>query len=169
MGRRADYLFPKLEGANYMKKLTLIRCCYTPKGTFGTVVLDEYPICLMLERPLFFGLNGLTTPNISCVPAGLYNIRLTQRHPTRTDGYEVFELLDVEGGNRTHIQIHIGNYIDDSLGCLLPCESWSRTSGGRVMGLSSGVAFRRFMELVKKEGVTEILITDLYQFAGESR
>jgi hypothetical protein len=37
------------------------------------------------------------------------------------------------------------------------------------MGLSSGVAFRRFMELVKKEGVTEILITDLYQFAGESR
>jgi len=152
-----------------LKKLTLHRCCYTPKGTFGTVVLDEYPICLMLERPLFFGQNGLTTPNISCVPAGLYQIELTIRHRGRAGAYEVFQLLDVEGGNRTFIQIHRGNYISDSLGCLLAVESWSRTSAGRVMGLNSGRAFENFMQAVKKEGVAEMLITDQAQYAGESR
>ena len=127
-------------------KLILVRTAYFKSGVWGVMYRDNFPLCLTLERPFLVGEDGLTKKNISCVPAGTYPIKKVTRHPGRRDAIEVWELEDVESGHRTKIQIHIGNWIKDSLGCILVGTEMSSSGGDRAMILSSGRAFRRLMD-----------------------
>jgi hypothetical protein len=52
-------------------------------------------------------------PNISCIPAGRY---ICRRIISPTYG-ETFEVTDVHG--RTHILFHWGNYVGNTMGCIL--------------------------------------------------
>jgi len=56
--------------------------------------------------------------NISCIPAGVYNLKM-QKHKSRNgSSYPAWEIVDVF--SRTNIEIHIGNIPKkDSRGCLL--------------------------------------------------
>jgi len=105
----------------------------------GNLYVDGKLICNTLERPEIGNIN-----DISSVRPGRYQAKLRKDH---ADGWRI-ELLNVPG--RGHVQIHIGNVREQSLGCVLvgtiegksPCAlKWSRE------------AYLRFQEEVKKSEV----------------
>ncbi len=64
--------------------------------------------------------------NISCIPKGVYNV---VRHDT-IEFPNTWRLLDVP--NRVGILIHIGNFVQDTRGCILiGLEITSKTSIGK--------------------------------------
>ena len=65
-------------------------------------------ICYTLEKPW-----QDNQQNISSVPAGTYNAVVRYDH---SDHWRI-ELLNVPG--REHIQIHVGNTLDEISGCIL--------------------------------------------------
>ncbi len=107
-------------------------------GTDGTPTLgrlvsnDGQFACVTLERSV----NG----DHPAIPAGTYRVTIDWHHPGTPGSYRCPELLDVPG--RSNIQIHIGNAVGDSEGCILVGEREADT------GLAieeSGEAFRRLM------------------------
>ena len=132
-------------------KLILVRTAYFKSGVWGCIYRDNVPVCATLERPFLLGDNGLTKVNESCVPTGTYKFDIVMRHKGQSNAYLVPELQAVPG--RSRIQIHIGNWIKDSLGCILVGTEMSNSGGDCAMILSSGLAFRRLMALKDEEGV----------------
>jgi len=131
--------------------LILVRTAYFKSGVWGCIYRDNVPVCATLERPFLLGDNGLTKVNESCVPTGTYKFDIVMRHKGQSNAYLVPELQAVPG--RSRIQIHIGNWIKDSLGCILVGTEMSSSGGDCAMILSSGLAFRRLMALTDEEGV----------------
>jgi hypothetical protein len=124
--------------------LILVRTAYFKSGVWGCIYRDNLPVCATLERPFLLGDNGLTKVNESCVPTGTYKFDIVMRHKGQSNAYLVPELQAVPG--RSRIQIHIGNWIKDSLGCILVGTEMSSSGGDCAMILSSGLAFRRLMD-----------------------
>tara|TARA_R110000803_G_scaffold162334_1_gene225963 strand:- start:5 stop:430 length:426 start_codon:yes stop_codon:yes gene_type:complete len=90
------------------------------EGTFG-VLLDGYvPFAVSLEPPFIVQPDGLTTPNISCIPTGIY---VCKRVNSPRFG-DTFEVTDVEEGHRSHILFHKGNSTKNTLGCILIGEGF---------------------------------------------
>lgn len=140
--------------------IVLTRTRATKDGTFGRMVI---PINAFgsydAEEPVHRG--ELVTmeddwlgnrKGVSCIPEGTYPLRRTifYKH-----GYEVFEVTGVRGRDR--ILIHIANTEEDVEGCIGPglffgplrvrdeddpAHPWVY----KEAALSSGVAFRRFMD-----------------------
>ena len=131
--------------------MILVRTAYFKSGVWGCIYRDNVPVCATLERPFLLGDNGLTKVNESCVPTGTYKFDIVMRHKGQSNAYLVPELQAVPG--RSRIQIHIGNWIKDSLGCILVGTEMSSSGGDCAMILSSGLAFRRLMALKDEEGV----------------
>ena len=125
--------------------MILVRTAYFKSGVWGCIYRDNVPVCATLERPFLLGDNGLTKVNESCVPTGTYKFDIVMRHKGQSNAYLVPELQAVPG--RSRIQIHIGNWIKDSLGCILVGTEMSSSGGDCAMILSSGLAFRRLMDL----------------------
>jgi hypothetical protein len=132
-------------------KLILVRTAYFKSGVWGCIYRDNKPVCATLERPFLLGDNGLTKVNESCVPTGTYKFEIVMRHKGQANSYLVPELQAVPG--RSRIQIHIGNYIRDSLGCILVGTEMSNSGGDQAMILNSSKAFHRLMALKDEEGV----------------
>jgi len=114
-------------------KIELKRFAYTPFGVFGTLYLSEFQ-CYTVERP-WLG----NEQKVSCIPEGLYKTRLGYFN---RGGYDCYEILDVP--DRSLIKIHIGNTMDDVLGCIalgldLGCI------GGKWAVLRSKLAYDNFM------------------------
>ena len=119
--------------------VTLARWSFGEMGTFGELQIgtgsDSQPSCHTLE--LSWRNNQR---RVSCIPCGAYSLKQSYYH---SGGYDCWEVCDVLG--RDEIKIHIGNTIDDVLGCIVlgtelgwVDEKWAVTS--------SRYAFRRFME-----------------------
>jgi hypothetical protein len=134
--------------------IILTRTAYLKEGTTGQILDNEgRPICLTLERPW-----ENNEPNISCVPTGIYEMELDMRHPGKKTQRLVWELRGVKG--RTQIQIHPGNKISHSLGCILPASTLT-TQGEILFGASSTAAFNSFMaKMGEQKKKAEIMITD---------
>ena len=86
--------------------IVLQRLTLGPLGpVYGVLLKDNVPLCVTLERPWLDNQIG-----VSCIIAGTYQvIKNTIAKPWR--------LLDVPG--RTEIDMHAGNSIKDSEGCIL--------------------------------------------------
>ena len=111
----------------------LERFAYTPFGTFGRLYVSDF-VCFTIERPW-----RDNAPNESCIPEGEYEIRLGRYNSGDYPAYEIMGVPD-----RTLIKIHIGNTMDDVLGCVAPGEAlgwierkWAVTSSEK--------AFKEFM------------------------
>ena len=65
--------------------------------------------CYVLEKPPIDN-----APYVSAIPAGTYPVAVRQ------DGKKGWRLELKDVPNRQNVQIHIGNYASDSVGCLLP-------------------------------------------------
>lgn len=75
----------------------------------GYLLINGKPVCYVLEKPWK---NNL--PEISSVPVGEYDALI------RADGTKGWR-IELRGvPKRTNVQIHIGNTVEDSVGCLLP-------------------------------------------------
>lgn len=95
-----------------MKRFILKRIAMTKNFTAGVlsevVKSESIPLCVALERPW----KG-NERCVSCVPRGHY----TCERVTYGKHKGLWRLLSVEG--RTAIDIHVGNYVRNSLGCIL--------------------------------------------------
>jgi len=85
--------------------------------------------CLTLELP-WLG----NKPNVSCIPKGLYRAR---KHVSPHNG-DVIEIVDV--WDRTHIQVHSGNYTSQILGCILVGDSIKDINNDGVLDVTNSKA-----------------------------
>lgn len=83
--------------------------------TSGQIVIDDKIVAYSLERPWEGNI-----PLISSIPAGHYHGYVR----TKTKDRWRIELTDVPG--RTNIQIHLGNFLADGVGCILVGSSLTK-------------------------------------------
>jgi hypothetical protein len=106
------------------KTLTLTRRECTDTYTGGIIKDDGTHICYTLELPW-----KDNEPCVSCIPEGIYQcVWQRWRLPMR------IEIQDVP--ERSLIQIHSGNYLGDTEGCILP----GLERGNKYIVLRSGAA-----------------------------
>lgn len=120
-----------------------------PKETLGVLYLiDDNRIifdCKTLELPWKENRN-----RISCIPPGTYKCRF-YNSPSKG---EVLLLYNVP--ERSYIEIHIGNYNRDILGCIIVGYEWRDIDGDRLMDVvNSRVAFSRLKNLLRSSGQEE--------------
>jgi len=104
-----NYITSNLE---HRINLLLIRDTHTDKSTIGKLYLNGELMCDTLENPYLDNQR-----NISCIPAGQYNVRLRLARESATRDY--LHLLVQEVPNRSYILFHIGNTAKDTQGCIL--------------------------------------------------
>ena len=95
-----------------MINLLLIRDTFSNKSTIGELFLNGERICDTLENPW-----QDNQRNISCIPEGVYPVRL--RLPRESGTRDYLHLLVQEVPNRDWILFHRGNTAKDTSGCIL--------------------------------------------------
>jgi len=109
--------------------ITVTPYFYTDKSTSSIMRIDGEFECFTLEDT--FRQNGKKIFGQTCIPAGIYDIILrneggkNSRYKTYASIKDIHRgmlwLQDVE--KFEWIYIHIGNFVDDTLGCILVGES----------------------------------------------
>ena len=133
--------------------VTINRWSFGKMGTFGDLRVGIGPearnLGYTLELPWRHNQRG-----ISCVPRGVYPLRRDRYH---AGDYDCWEICEVSG--RDEIKIHIGNTVLDIRGCVvLGTElGWLEK---RWAVVSSGTAFRAFMEAMVNYKDATIIITE---------
>jgi hypothetical protein len=114
-------------------------------GTFGKLIYKDF-WCYTVELPW-----ENNAPFISCVPVGIYPIKLGMFYQTERP-YKTWELKQIAG--RSDIDIHVANHIGDLKGCIglgndLGCvdNKWAV--------LNSKKTHKRFMEAMRDSGAEE--------------
>jgi hypothetical protein len=92
--------------------LLIIRETFTEVSTIGKLFLDGEFLCDTLENPY---LNNQR--NISCIPEGLYKVRLRTARESATKEY--LHLLVQDVPDRSLVLFHTGNTAKDTRGCIL--------------------------------------------------
>ena len=92
--------------------LLLIRDTFSDKSTIGELFLNGERMCDTLENPWLDN-----QKNISCIPAGIYDVRLRLARESATRDYLHLLIQDVP--NRSFILIHRGNFPSQTQGCVL--------------------------------------------------
>ena len=95
-----------------MINLLLIRDTFTEESTIGELFINGERICDTLERPYFNNQR-----NISCIPKGVYPVRL--RLPRESATRDYIHLLVQDVPDRDWILVHRGNFPYQSQGCIL--------------------------------------------------
>ena len=95
-----------------MINLLLIRDTFSKKSTIGELFINGERICDTLENPWVDNQR-----NISCIPEGVYPVRL--RLPRESASRDYLHLLVQEVPNRDWILFHRGNTAKDTSGCIL--------------------------------------------------
>ena len=95
-----------------MINLLLIRDTFSKKSTIGELFLNGERICDTLENSW-----QDNQRNISCIPEGIYPVRL--RLPRESASRDYLHLLVQEVPNRDWILFHRGNTAKDTSGCIL--------------------------------------------------
>ena len=95
-----------------MINLLLIRDTFSKKSTIGELFLNGERICDTLENSW-----QDNQRNISCIPEGVYPVRL--RLPRESASRDYLHLLVQEVPNRDWILFHRGNTAKDTSGCIL--------------------------------------------------
>lgn len=122
-------------------KLVLERFAYTPYGVFGRFIMPEFE-CYTVERPW-----RDNKQRESCIPEGRYALKLGMYN---RGGYPAYEVLNVP--NRSLIKIHVGNTIDDVIGCIAPGKALGYMERKWAVS-SSKKAFKELMAVM--DGVEE--------------
>lgn len=136
-----------------MTTLTLYRLHQDEHATFGQIEdAERNVLCVTLERPwVDANHDGLSDPNVSCIPSGSFT---ATRYHSPHFGYDVFSLSGVPG--RGNIELHRGNTVHDSKGCILLGTRIGDVNGERGI-TGSAQAFERFMD--RMAGVNTFTLT----------
>jgi hypothetical protein len=133
-----------------MKRFRLQRLTQTEAGTFGVLSdAENKEVCKTMELPWKDNAHA-----VSCIPAGEYP---AHRFLSPKRGYEVFMLDDVP--DRSAIEIHIGNRLRDTDGCVLVGMEYGLVNGEHGI-TESRVAFVKFMGLVAGEQNIVLTVLD---------
>lgn len=92
--------------------LLIIRDTFTEESTLGKLYINGEFFCDTLENPWKNNVR-----NISCIPDGIYDVRL--RLPRESASRDYLHLLVKEVPNRDYILFHRGNTSADTSGCIL--------------------------------------------------
>ncbi len=131
-------------------KIDIIRVENNPtEGTFGVLLLDNRTFCVTLEE------TQKTEPYDSRIPAGHY---VCERYFSPSKNTIVWELQYVQ--NRTHVQIHAGNTLNDTEGCILIGQYFDKFRGDRAV-LNSGETFRKFMDATRLQNKLNLTIKEV--------
>jgi len=95
-----------------MINLLLIRDTFSEESTIGELFLNGERMCDTLENPW---INN--ERNLSCIPEGIYPVRL--RLPRESATRDYLHLLVQDVPNRDWILFHRGNTAKDTSGCIL--------------------------------------------------
>lgn len=127
-----------------MKKLTLKRIAFWQAWTFGVLIDDLRPFAVTLELPW-----KDNATDISCIPAGTYQAKriFSGRFQTL-----LFTLVNVPG--RGNIELHMGNTVQDTHGCILLGQSFTWDAPGIS---NSRIAFENFMRAYKDDFELEVI------------
>ena len=90
----------------------MIRNTFSKNSTVGELFLNGERICDTLENPWVDNQR-----NISCIPEGVYPVRL--RLPRESATRDYLHLLVQEVPNRDFILVHRGNFPSQTQGCIL--------------------------------------------------
>ena len=106
-----------------LREIYLVRNEYNKHGTTGQMNDDKgNKICLTLEEPWKNNQKG-----ISCIPEGRYRCTRYISPKLKRGGSKDPEVILLhEVLNRSYVQIHIGNTLDDVEGCIMPGEFIAR-------------------------------------------
>ena len=114
--------------------LKIVRLEATEDGMRGQLLINGRLFANTLERPW-----ENNEVNISCIPEGIYQ---GKKYNSKRHG-KTLQIMSVV--NRTYILFHTGNTMEDSQGCILLGETFSK-SGCAVH--SSASAMARFKEVL---------------------
>ena len=95
-----------------MINLLLIRDTFSKESTIGELFINGERICDTLENSWVDNQR-----NISCIPEGVYPVRLRLPRESATRDYMHLLVKDVK--DRDYILFHIGNTAKDTSGCIL--------------------------------------------------
>ena len=95
-----------------MINLLIIRDTFSKESTIGELFINGERICDTLENPW-----QDNQRNISCIPEGVYKVRLRLARESATRDY--IHLLVQDVPNRDWILFHRGNTAKDTSGCIL--------------------------------------------------
>ena len=95
-----------------MINLLLIRDTFSKESTIGELFLNGERICDTLENPWVDNQR-----NVSCIPEGVYPVRLRLPRESATRDYIHLLVKDVK--DRDWILFHRGNTAKDTSGCIL--------------------------------------------------
>ena len=95
-----------------MINLLLIRDTFSKESTIGELFINGERICDTLENAWLDNQR-----NISCIPEGVYPVRL--RLPRESASRDYLHLLVEDVENRSYILFHRGNRAKDTRGCIL--------------------------------------------------
>ena len=95
-----------------MINLLLIRDTFNEESTLGELFINGERICDTLENPW-----KDNQRNISCIPEGIYPVRLRLARESASRDY--LHLLVQDVPDRDWILFHRGNYPKDTSGCIL--------------------------------------------------
>jgi len=116
-----------------------------PDCTVGRLFFENFQ-CFTLEKPWLDN-----QENISCIPVGEY----CYYSRTSTRNGKVLQLENVE--DRTSIQIHAGNYINQTQGCILVGDSIRLLNNDKIPDVAnSRNTLTNLLELAGKSGVIQI-------------
>lgn len=132
-----------------MTTVELIRLEEGPEGTFGVLKVNKRIFCMTLEPK-----DMLNEQNISCIPAPQQYT--CQKRMTKYG--ETFEAMNVPG--RAGILFHSGNFLGDTLGCILLGQYTSKLRDERGV-FNSGNTMKAFME--KMKDIDSFLLTINYK------
>jgi hypothetical protein len=126
-----------------MRIILLNRIIDTPHGTFGHLQENCKTICVTLERRW-----KDNQRNVSCIPEGNYICKRVESEKGTLDEGEHAGMtyLVQEVPDRDNIIFHIGNFLKDTMGCILTGSTFASD-----MILNSTEAFEDFMDHMKKE------------------
>jgi len=119
------------------------------RGVFGILLLNSQVFCPTLERPWVYN-----ERDISCIPEQIYFCR---RVMSPKFG-ETFEVQNVQ--QRDNILFHVGNVIEDSLGCILLGSSFGMLGEDRGI-IDSREAFKSFMKKLEGIEIFPLLISNI--------
>lgn len=118
-------------------KLYLKRKIFTAKSTIGELYIEGNLFCYTLEDTVR---KGPKVVGETAIPEGQYEVALNFSNSV---GYLVPLLLNVSGFSR--INIHVGNFPEDTKGCILV----GNKKGGNSI-LESKDTFERLLTIIKE-------------------
>lgn len=123
-----------------MEVVVLRRYLKSNIGTIGNIIYKEEPIAVTLEHP-FLDNRAL----VSCIPVGSYL--------TKEDNSGRFKWWALNGvPNRSNIEIHQGNTLHDTLGCIIVGKVGSeRISNKNFLIGQSLDTLKKMKEILPKE------------------